>query len=56
MEWRACATPHPNVSALKDSIKEDWDEMSEEYIKKTCDSFRPRLEAKLAANGDHFES
>jgi hypothetical protein len=32
-----------------------WDELSKDYIVKTCKAFRPWIEAVLAANGKHIE-
>ena len=55
METEACKTPHNNVDSLKASIRAAWDNMSEDYIIKTCKAFRPRLEAMLEAEGGHIE-
>jgi hypothetical protein len=40
---------------LKASIKQVWEELSEDYIVKKCWAFRPRIEAMLAAKEKHIE-
>lgn len=55
MERKACAAPHPNVDSLKASVEEEWANMTGEFIMKTCKAFRPRIEAMIEAEGDHFE-
>lgn len=55
IEKEACKKPHSSVSSLKASIRQAWGKMDPEYIRKTCKSFRPRLEAVLAKNGRLFE-
>ena len=56
METRACATPHSSVADLKVSVQREWDNLSSEYIAKTCASFRPRLEAVIEAGGNYIEA
>ena len=55
LEKRACTTPHPNVDTLKAVVENKWDNMSKDFVKRTCAVFRPRLEVMLAAEGGHFE-
>ena len=55
VEKRACATPHQKVEDLKGAVEREWAAMSDEFVVKTCRSFRPRLEAMLKAQGGHFE-
>lgn len=55
VEREACATPHRNLEDLKASIVSAWDNMSEDYIRKTCAAFRPRLERVIAAGGGLIE-
>ena len=55
MEAEACKTPHSNRETLKASIRKAWNNMSKEYIVKTCKAFRPCLEAMIEANGGHIE-
>ncbi len=55
IERKACATPHKNVAALKVKVEEEWAAMSGEFLVKSCQAFRPRIEAMLAMEGGHFE-
>jgi len=55
MDRNARATSHPNVDSLKTAIVESWGNISENFIKKSCKAFRPRLEAVIAADGGHIE-
>ena len=55
VERKACATPHPNVNSLKAAVEEEWSIMTEDFIVKTCKAFRPRIEAMIKAEGNHFE-
>jgi len=55
VERKACAAPHPNVASLKAAVEQEWTNMSEDFVVKTCRAFRPRLEAMIAAKGGHFE-
>ena len=55
VESKACATPHPSMDALKASVQKEWADMSEAYICKVCQAFRPRLQAMVDADGGHFE-
>lgn len=55
IELEACAKCHSNVTALKASIRKAWGNMDREYIMKVCSSFRPRLEAVVAAGGGYIE-
>ena len=55
VERKACKTPHPNVDSLKAAVELAWANMSEDFIRTSCLGFRPRLEAMVAANGEHFE-
>ena len=55
MESKARATSHPSIESLKDSIMKAWDNLDEEYIKKSCEAFRGRVEAIIDAEGGHIE-
>ena len=55
MESKACATPHPNLDSLRSSVAREWDNLSAEYVAKTCKSFRARLEKVVAAKGGYIE-
>ena len=39
LENKTNATSSPNISSLKITIEEEWNEMSEEFILKLCKSF-----------------
>ena len=56
VEARACATPHRNVAELRASVDEQWANMSEEFIRNTCRSFRGRVEKVIANDGSHIEN
>ena len=55
VERKAYARPHPSVDAMKADVDEEWANMSEDFIRRTCSAFRPRLELMLEAQGGHFE-
>ena len=55
MERDACATPHPNLDSLRSSVIKAWDNLSADYVAKTCRSFRSRLEKVVAAKGGYIE-
>jgi transposase len=55
VEAKACKTSHPSVDALKASIVRVWRSMTREYLIKTCQAFRTRLETVVERNGDLFE-
>ena len=43
LENKTNATSHPNIGSLKTAIEEEWNKISEEFILKTCKSFRWRV-------------
>jgi len=43
------------MDALKASVQKEWADMSEAYIRKVCQAFRPHLQAMVDADGGHFE-
>ena len=45
MEGKVGATSHPSVDALKAKVKEEWTALTPAFIKKSCRSFRRRVEA-----------
>ncbi|QQP58172.1 Uncharacterized protein FKW44_003403, partial [Caligus rogercresseyi] len=51
LEKKTNRTPHPNVDALKATIRTEWDNMSEEFLINSCKSFRRRVEAVIKAEG-----
>lgn len=55
VESKSCRVRHPNIDALKASINENWEAMSEDYVRDSCRAFRGRLEAIIAANGGYID-
>ncbi|QQP48951.1 Uncharacterized protein FKW44_009437 [Caligus rogercresseyi] len=55
LESHACKTSHAHLTSLQQAIVEAWDNLTEEYIKKSCASVRRRVEAVIANNGGHIE-
>jgi hypothetical protein len=53
---KACDKPHPNLESLQADITAVWNSMTPEYVMLTCQRFRPRLEAVVAARGGHIEA
>ena len=43
LENKTNATFHPSIGWLKTAIEKEWNRMSEEFILKTCESFRRRV-------------
>ena len=43
------------MNALKTVVEHEWTNIPEDFVVKSCNKFGPRLEAMLAADGDHFE-
>ncbi|QQP35032.1 Transposable element tcb2 transposase [Caligus rogercresseyi] len=55
LERKTNRTPHPNVDALKATIRTEWDNMSEEFLINSCKAFQRRVEAVFEAEGGHIE-
>ncbi|QQP57385.1 Uncharacterized protein FKW44_002357 [Caligus rogercresseyi] len=55
LEGKTNKTSHTSVEALKANITKEWDNMSEDFIKTSCASVRPRIEAIIRNNGGHIE-
>ena len=55
LENKTNATSHPNIGLLETAFVEEWNKMSEEFILKTCKSFRRRVETIIEKNGGHIE-
>ncbi|QQP49577.1 Uncharacterized protein FKW44_010291, partial [Caligus rogercresseyi] len=55
LEGKTNKTSHPSVEALKATITKEWGNMSEDFIKTSCFSVRPRIEAIIRNNGEHIE-
>ena len=48
--------PHSSVAAMKQTVSQVWeDEMTPEYLRNVCGSFRSRLEKVVAVGGGVFE-
>ncbi|QQP50208.1 Uncharacterized protein FKW44_011135 [Caligus rogercresseyi] len=48
-------TPHPNVDAIKTTIRTEWGNMSEEFLINSCKAFRRCVEVVIEAEGGHIE-
>ncbi|QQP57627.1 Transposable element tcb2 transposase [Caligus rogercresseyi] len=55
LEGKTNKTSHTSVEALKVTITKEWDNISEDFIKTSCASVRPRIEAIIRNNGGHIE-
>ncbi|QQP36693.1 Putative transposable element [Caligus rogercresseyi] len=55
VQSKACTLRHANVEAMKAFVNEHWTSMSMEYITKTCQAFRRRLEAIVMADGGYID-
>jgi hypothetical protein len=55
LQEKVQATPHTSFAALRRSITRQWDRMSPAYVRRTCRSFRRRLESVVAKNGSYIE-
>ena len=40
---------------MKCAVEREWTTLSEEFVKKTCSKFLPRLDVMVATDGGHFE-
>ena len=48
------AALHPNIGSLKTVIEEEWNKMSEEFLK-ACKLFQRRVDTLIEKNGGHIE-
>lgn len=55
VEAKACNVRHPNITALKTSVDQEWMAMSRDYVIATCKAFRRRLEGIIASDGGYIE-
>ena len=56
IESRACATPHPSITALQEAVNKTWSEvLTVDHVKKTCAAFPDRVRKMVAAKGGTFE-
>ena len=49
VESRACRLRHRNIAAMRAAVDEHWAAMPRDYVIMTCQAFRRRLEAIVAA-------
>ena len=55
LEHATNRTSHNNVDFFKDTIKQEWNKLSPEYLKNTCASFRRRVNTVIEKEGRHLE-
>ena len=55
LENKTNATSYQNICSLESDIEDEWIRMSEEFILKTCKSFRRRVDTITEKNGGHIE-
>jgi len=55
IQMKACGIRHPNVTAMKASVDQEWAAMDPAYIRNVCISFRKRLVAIISAKGGRIE-
>ena len=55
LETEACRTSRVSVDALRAAVTKSWGNLSPEYIRNVCCSFRNRLQQCIDAGGDYFE-
>lgn len=55
MEDKVMARSHPNVDSLKKALQKIWDDIPDDYLRRTVDSVPSRLKACIAAKGSNFE-
>ncbi|QQP55586.1 Uncharacterized protein FKW44_008826, partial [Caligus rogercresseyi] len=55
LERKTNRTPHPNVDAIKTTIRTEWDNMLKEFLISSCKAFRRRVEAVIEAEEGHIE-
>ncbi len=55
LERKVNATSHPNLTSLKDSIRENMAALDRDVVSGACKRFRSRLESVIRANGSYFE-
>ncbi len=55
VETKACSNYHSSVAALKQSVEEEWNNISAGTLKSVCSKFRSRIERCITADGRIFE-
>ena len=56
LEARACSKPHKNLEALKHSLTEQWDKITDEEVRTIAKNFTKRLKLCVEANGGYIET
>ncbi|CAP25503.1 Protein CBG08445 [Caenorhabditis briggsae] len=49
------ARSHPNVDSLKAALLKAWDDLDDDYLRRTVASVPARLKACIKAEGSNFE-
>ena len=55
LQQKVQCVSHPSLEALKSHIKKEWKKMEDDFIIRTCRSFRTRVEAVISAKGGYIE-
>ncbi|CAP20883.1 Protein CBG24224 [Caenorhabditis briggsae] len=55
LEEKVMARSHPNVDSLKAALLKAWDDLDDDYLRRTVASVRARLKACIKAEGSNFE-
>ena len=55
LEAEACAIRHPNIDSLKAALLQAHTNLSPEFLRAACQSFKTRLRLCIRAKGDYFE-
>ena len=55
LEKKACATPAPSISVLKQKLIKAWSEIDQSILRAAIKDFPRRLQAVIKVKGDHFK-
>uniref|UniRef100_A0A1I7TL85 DDE_3 domain-containing protein n=2 Tax=Caenorhabditis tropicalis TaxID=1561998 RepID=A0A1I7TL85_9PELO len=55
LESKVMAHSHPDIKSLKQALVKAWDEIDDDYLRRTVDSVPKRLKACIKAKGSNFE-
>lgn len=55
LQQKVQSVSHPSLEALKASITKEWKKMEDDFVIRTCRSFRTRVEAVIGAKGGYIE-
>ena len=56
LESDVCAGPHSSTAVLRQALENAWSNISEDTVRRSCQSVVKRLEAVVKAKGGHIES